>query len=248
MKKLIFTVAVVFLSVMAYCQNVSNVVYLENGSVIKCDIMEFDKENITIRTFDGSIFVLDASAVKKIEKLDAEIKQEDAASSGAQNPITDPTKRMTYRSIKGCFYIGNNLLGDDQLRGMIGDEVFSETYEPAKGQRVAGGIFIGLGIGTVVGLTVSMIIGNSVKNWTYNDYAPALLIGGILAEVDLDVGIPLYCIGKHRLSWIADAYNSGEIGKKKKVTLSFLPTITNVPTGNAGQTKYAFGATVGVGF
>lgn len=72
MKKLLpVLILLVFtaMSVVMYAQTVINILYLKNGSVIKCNVleMEIDKQ-IKIETADGSVFVYPMSDVLKIGK------------------------------------------------------------------------------------------------------------------------------------------------------------------------------------
>ena len=50
-------------------QNMQEVVYLKNGSIIKCVVIEqVPGESLKIQTYDGSIFVYKMSEVEKIIK------------------------------------------------------------------------------------------------------------------------------------------------------------------------------------
>ncbi len=114
-------------------------------------------------------------------------------------------------------------LTDNEVLNLIGDDIFNETYVGAKRQCRAGRTLIWSGAaGTVVGLGM-MIWGQEL--FTDSPYLPglgvatqgqvglALCAGGLLlsslGSAALDVGIPLSIIGKRRLNWVADNFNSG---------------------------------------
>ena len=71
MKRILLTVVFLVAGILSFAQtNPTETVYLSNGSVIKCNVIEQTKESIKIMVSDGSIFVYEASQVEKIVKND----------------------------------------------------------------------------------------------------------------------------------------------------------------------------------
>ena len=65
MKKLIILLAALFIAIAAGAQNLQDVVYLLNGSVVRGTLIE-QVPNVKIRTYDGSIWVFKQEEVDKI--------------------------------------------------------------------------------------------------------------------------------------------------------------------------------------
>ncbi len=73
MKKIIFIILMLVLSINLFAENYIDVVYLHNGSIIKGTIIEnIFNESIKIETADGSIFIFDYDEVLKLEREIAE--------------------------------------------------------------------------------------------------------------------------------------------------------------------------------
>ena len=116
---------------------------------------------------------------------------------------------------RGRFYDENGtLLTDGQIRNIIGDKIFEETYIGATKQFNAGKKLITFGaIGFGVGL-VTAIGSTALYNYYEED---VFLVGtylgsaiGVLGALALNAGIPLKIFGKSRLYWIADDYNESK--------------------------------------
>ena len=125
-----------------------------------------------------------------------------------------------------------NLLSDVEIRNLVGDDIFNETYVGAKKQYAAGRKLVwGGAAGTVVGIGAMVggqyLFANNTY-WAGNEDNPqtlhfsdeekgklglVLCAGGLLmtrlSSIALEVGIPFYVIGKKRLDWVADNYNTG---------------------------------------
>ena len=69
MKHLFALIIALTVCISTYGQNLQEVVYLKNGSVIKGTIIEqVPNESLTIKTADGSTFVWKMSEISKITK------------------------------------------------------------------------------------------------------------------------------------------------------------------------------------
>lgn len=69
MKKSILLVSILLIGICAFAQEMSDVVYLKNGSMVKGTIIEqVPNEQLSIKTRDGSVFVYKFSEIEKIVK------------------------------------------------------------------------------------------------------------------------------------------------------------------------------------
>jgi hypothetical protein len=118
---------------------------------------------------------------------------------------------------KGKFYDENGMvLSPEQIKQIIGNEIYKDTYLGATKQYkagktlvAAGAIGFGVGIATAVGCAAKYnsdeyldTIDETLEAGIYGGYILAVL-GGLA----LDAGIPFLIIGKNRLNWIAENYN-----------------------------------------
>jgi len=94
----------------------------------------------------------------------------------------------------------------EQALGLFGQTDLYVTYTGAHKQLKAGTALITVGsIAYVTGITFNVLA------WTGLDQT-SQIIGLSCAAAGtfmLGAGIPLYCIGKGRMNWLADEYNSG---------------------------------------
>ena len=113
---------------------------------------------------------------------------------------------------KGKFYdeTGRRLI-DTQMRKIIGDQIYDETYVGASKQFRAGKKLITLG---AIGFGVGVAAGTTCLVLSEENDDDALAMGAVggyalaaLGALALEVGIPLKIIGRSRLNWIADNYN-----------------------------------------
>ena len=67
LKNILLGLVILFCTGSLHAQNATkSVVYLKNGSIIKCDIMEWQNDTIKFKTSDGSLFVYSMKDVDKI--------------------------------------------------------------------------------------------------------------------------------------------------------------------------------------
>lgn len=77
MKKEVLLATMIFMSVCVVAQNFQEVLYLKNGSIIRCVVLEqTPNESVKIQTADGSIFVYKIDEVEKITKEQKELTKE----------------------------------------------------------------------------------------------------------------------------------------------------------------------------
>ena len=119
-----------------------------------------------------------------------------------------------------------NILSNQEVLTLVGQDIYNQTYVGAQKQRKAGKALIWSGVGGMVGggvlygLGFSKIADKVNQNSSKDDIQKAfegapgsagMVLGGTLlmaaGAIALDAGIPLAIIGKKRLDWVADNYN-----------------------------------------
>ena len=192
----------------------SDVLYLKNGSKIKGSVIEMDPTNgVKIQTSDGSLFVYAMTDVERVSKEDPNQTAFD--------------KLNTYGQIErkgGNFYwkeTGKNLT-QQEYATILNDELL-DTFESAHRQFNTGRTFMGIGLGCLAVTCISFIA--AVNEDTQGAMDEDLAIAQIFAY-GADFGICLGCIfkgiGKGRLNWVKNTYNSG---RSYSSTVNFAPSL-----------------------
>jgi hypothetical protein len=200
MKKLFLSIVLVLTSVVLFAQGTyKEVVYLNNGSIIKGVILEqVPNESIKIQTADGSIFVYPMSEIQKITKEQSE--PEKAAIQAASPMLNRGKMERDGRNLE----LDGRELSDEEVLALVGRENY-ETYLSAQKQIGVGRAFTPIFIVSLCS-TVAFTIINATGNGSYGT-SVAAITSGVVA----DVSLPLMCIfkgiGKGRMNWVADEYN-----------------------------------------
>ena len=232
--KRILCLMVLLLSIASLSYAQSDVLYLKNGSVIKGSVLEMDPSNgVKIQTSDGSLFVYSMSDVERVSKDNV---------SGGENGTA---KVKTYGQIerrKGNFCwkeTGKNLRSEEYALILDGD--LYDTFQGAHRQFNTGRTFMGIGLGCLAVTCVALVAGASES--TLEAMEEDFVIARIFAY-GADVGICLGCvfkgIGRGRLNWIEDTYNSG---RTYSSNLQLSPSLMMT-----AQRDLGFGATLSLSF
>ena len=108
---------------------------------------------------------------------------------------------------------GGRTLSDNEVRLLVGDEIFQKTYVGARRQYNTGIALLSGGLaGVGAGIALMVTADNSgVRSDNYYDECDGRAALGALLMIAggacIDVGVPFLIIGKRRLSWIAEDYN-----------------------------------------
>ncbi len=197
-----------------------NQVYLKNGSIIKGKIVELDPLNeVKIETGDGSLFVFQMAEIDHIVG---------SVATGNNNNNADWGRKNTIRRIDrhgSDFYWEDN---DEKLtpeecfsilsKGGIHDNLY-ETYKSAQVQFNNGRSLIVTGITFTLAATVCYCLYlNSGYSYNYDRYKKTeyddtklvmFYVSSVAADLCFFSGFLFKGIGKGRLEWVKDTYNSG---------------------------------------
>ena len=234
MKRCILLVLLFFLTSMAVKAQSIDIVYLDNGSIIRGSIIEMTtNESVKIKTSDGSIFVYPIDQVLKIEKS-SESNDSDLQGINFNGKMIDRHKRYL------CWADTKDRLTVEDFQNFLGPDLYN-TYSEASKQFKAGKNLLTWGIICAFGGTVCLI-----ESVTSND---SDLIGtgiGLSAiylipgNVMIGLGCVFKGIGKGRLEWIKETYNNaGTMSSNIQVSPSVFKTSND---------SYALGATLSWNF
>lgn len=242
MKRAMLLLCFVLLGSFAIAQNLVETVYLNNGSIIKGTVIEQSKEGVKIQTRDGSVFVYKMSEVQKITK--------EAPQTVNNQSIVNSTVNYKGGLMErggGELFLNGQKLSDDKVLQLVGRQNFEKTYLPAKGQYLVGNRMVTAGaILTAIGGTV-LITGTILQYTVDNDFVWMAVSGDAVFGVGfgavLPVGLVLRSIGKGRLNWVANDYNS----RGKGLSLQVSPFVVK-PNVVGNQGNMAYGATIKLSF
>lgn len=213
-----------------------NQVYLKNGSIIKGTIVEMDPLNvIKIQTSDGSLFVFQMAEIDHIvgavttDKNPGSVKIESFRKidrHGGDFYWDDTDEKLTPEE---CFSILRN--------GDIYDNLY-ETYKSAQVQFNNGRslIFTGITFALAAIVSYSLYLDSgysyespnsfgygSIRKYEYDTKKLTMFyVSSIAADLCFFSGFLFKGIGKGRLEWVKDTYNSG---RSQASAIRFAPSL-----------------------
>lgn len=208
MKRLFICLILSAFASLAWAQSLINEIHLNNGSIIKGYILELTPSNsVKIQTYDGSIFVYPMSEVDFISQSERKFRGSPYAG----------TIRVIDRH-KGYFYwvdTGDALTKEDY--SFVFDDDLYKTFQSAHKQFASGRTFIAVGLMSLCAATMTYwanLEENSpeLQNMFYWTAG--------LGEVNICIGCILKGVGKGRLEWVKDTYNSGHRFQSSNLSLS----------------------------
>ncbi|MBO4560898.1 MAG: hypothetical protein J5705_02890 [Bacteroidaceae bacterium] len=229
MKRFLFVLVLSALTGFAFAQ--SDVIHLKNGSVIKGTILEPDASgDIRIQTSDGNIFVYKMSAIESLNK----------GGDSSQNSYSLSKGIRVIDRHKGYYYwVDNGMqLTDDECYNIFNNELF-ETYQSAQKQFNAGRSLLLVGLvsagATVVLLSSVQVDATTTDLTATSNYNLAMLLSYV-ADAGICMGCIFKGIGKGRLEWVKNSYNTGRYQSSK---LSLSPSVMMT-----AQNDLGFGASL----
>lgn len=145
MKKLIVIIAMFVVGMTTFAQNMKEVVYLKNGSIIKGIIIEqVPNQSLKIQTADGSIFVYNISEVEKITK--EAVKPTYSTNLSDEEEEEEDDNKASGNGLKTRFRI----LMETGYQFGLGDECASFSSAPfniSLGCQIGSHFYVGGGVG-----------------------------------------------------------------------------------------------------
>ena len=211
-----------------------NEVYLKNGSIIKGNIVEMDPLNgVKIEANDGSIFVYSMSEIDHVSRSE-EKNIRNKSVIGNNSP-----ERKIERKGSNFIWIDNEeYLNSVEYHSILNDNLY-KTFTSAHKQFITGNILIYSGLG-LVPISGGIWLGALLSGY---GEAPLYVISGILgglSQASLVMGFVFKGIGKGRLEWVKNNYNSG---RSFSSTINFSPTLLMT-----AQNDLGFGVSLNLSF
>ena len=228
MKKLfafVMTAALMLIGVQAFAQDI---ILKTDNTIIRANIEEINGENVVYHAYDnpdGPIFKLPISQIQSIQfknGTEQKFNQAPANRFAQQVPVYSAPnygQRLTRRGAN--LYLGTYQLDDNQIREIIGQDLWEETFVGARGQysfgsamELVGDAFLGFGIGGMI----SGLVANSSLGWTF------AYIGFSGALTFFTIGIPFASIGNGRMNWVVEEANKRNgYAFQPKMNMGFAP-------------------------
>lgn len=156
-------------------EELQDVVYLKNGSIIRGVIIEqVPGQSIKIRTADGSLFVYQMSEVEKITKEAPVTSEAPKPTKSRKEPVLAcvlsfllPGLGQFYNgeAAKGAIMLGAGLCGMALMMSSISDELWTSRQSNEKG-TLGLMIFVGAWVWSIVDAPISASKINQKNGWT----------------------------------------------------------------------------------
>lgn len=230
LKNILLGLVIIFCTGSLHAQNATkSVVYLKNGSIIKCDIMEWQNDTIKFKTSDGSLFVYSMKEVEKISNTNTLSEKNDASDFQDVKTVSGNMEKSGRSLI-----LDGNKIKDDEIRKLLNVDTY-QTYKSAFSQVGTGNFFLYTGfITAAAGLFIRFA----------HKEKEAYIIWGI-SGIFIPIGIVLHSIGSKRIDWVVEQFNNG-IRAENSISVS--PSLLQFNDIANGQNSYALGATLSINF
>lgn len=173
-----------------------DIILKTDNTIIKATVDEITESTIRYRQWDnlnGPKYQVSTVNVTKILFENGTEQEFNVTRKVVSSPYVPAVETMKY-SMGNFYYNGVIVKDNDEIRALIGEDIFKETYIDAKSQALTGNILIAA---SIILSSASLFIDNySIKG-----------AGMVISSASLAAGIPLLCIGTSRLRWIAEDYN-----------------------------------------
>lgn len=193
MKRLFTLLLGLFVAVCAFCQQLDDVVYLKNGSIIHGIVIEqVPGESLKIQTSDGSVFVYKMADVEKITK------EQTQANNNAGVSYDDELSVNTFFLSEPKLVVNGKTLTDREAVSLIGANRYNDFKKHAS-NRFVGSIFNDMGVSLLIWALIDGLLGtNNGKKG---------LIEGAIGTTFLIPGIVLTTTNDAKIKKIVDSYN-----------------------------------------
>lgn len=178
--------------------------YLKNGSIIKGSLVEYNPlEGVKFKTADGSLFVYAMTEVDHVIHDDTapvvvqNTNTEKLVNSGVFSGKIDRSKGNLYWTSNGTD------LTDEEYSRFLGTELYN-TFSKAHKQYNSGKTLQWIGIG-ISAFGAILFLSDPEDEDLYEAFTVCDLIG----TSSFVVGCVFRGIGKGRIEWVKDTYNSG---------------------------------------
>lgn len=227
MKKSVLILLLILSSIITIAQNnIRDIVYLKNGSIIKGTIIELvPNKDIKIQTSDGSIFVYEFDQVEKIEK-------DNVSNIDSSVVIGNSFTGMPFGSYNddifagdSYFSEGSHVFSEEELRTILDDDLFksymhgSSLYRNGQFMKNTGWVLFFVGPSL---LAISSVVEEkNLANLCVFTGGIAFITGNVL----IPIGYVSKGIGKGIISRVAEQCDA--VSRNRKTAFNLSPSIIN---------------------
>ena len=142
MKRVLLLIVFLIAGICTFAQSgPTETIYLSNGSVIKCTVVEQTKDQVKIMTSDGSVFVYEASQVERIVKNQAESSEDKGReNSSSSRPFIKGVRFNGYFDMKLTFGGSNS----GYTLSSYGFDIFGQSPTLSLGARIFDYGYVGM--------------------------------------------------------------------------------------------------------
>ncbi len=216
----------------ARAQNATqSVVYLKDGSRLRCNILEMQNDTVWLKTHDGSIVV---HSMKDVERIANASTLSGEKAEKTPSEVVRYKLRRTGRDLR----IGRSSLDLGQTKILFGDEVYKKYYSA----------FVLVGTGAAF-ITAGVMAAGLGAVWHFKGANDIMQRNGrvllMAAGASFATGVIMNTVGKVRIGRIVRRYNSGMFSAND-VELS--PCIIGFDDMVAQQANCTIGASLNISF
>lgn len=245
MKTLKRLFVIISLLCIAGVASAQDVIVKKDNTTILSKVIEVSSSEIKYKKWsnqDGPIYSISRSDIISINYQNGDVEKFENSSS---NPIIiqqNNSSKNGYMERDGNgLELDGRELSDAEVRALVGEENY-QTYLSARGQINGGRFFTATFIVSLIG-TVGLAAMAGLNN--DEDLLMLAYVTGAVADISLPLMCILKGVGKGRMNWVADDYNS----KSRRNTYSYnlSPSLIKYKTPQL-LTNYGLGLTLSVNF
>lgn len=222
MKKVFATLMAAALMLMGLQAFAQDIILKKDNTMVRANIEEINGENVVYHAFDnpdGPLFKLPISQVAKIQFKNGTEQVFNNTPAPVASPYVAPGFGNQGKLIRDDdqLFINGHELGDEEIKAVIGEQLWQETFASARGQFKAGKVLTNIGIPFAAaggGLMIAgLILAATTTSTRSSTYEAAAILVGVGAPFFgtgltlMSIGIPLRCIGNGRMEWVVDETN-----------------------------------------
>jgi hypothetical protein len=207
MKKIICTIGILFIGIMAFCQDV---IITKAGEQIRAKIIEVTEDGISYKKYhdqEGATFIIKADKIKIISWENGDVDEYEKIAAEQVTPIVNENEILPYIDKKaGTFYLDNGQIYDaKQFKQFLIENNLSHIwmkYSNSKNLQIAG-------LGVIGGGVALFAIGCTLIE--RGDIFSGLIIGfplTIIGGLSVFAGTPMAIVGTVRKHRAIDDYNT----------------------------------------
>lgn len=220
MKKVFATLMAAALMLMGLQAFAQDIILKKDNTMVRAIIDEINGTEVVYHSYDnpnGPVFKLPVNQVAKIQfKNGTEQVFNNTPAPAVASPYVAPGFGNQGKLVRDDdeLFINGHELGDEEIKAVIGEQLWNDTFASARGQFKVGKVLTNIGIPfTAAGgglMVAGFIVAAAGGSSAYEAGAILVGVGAPFMSVGLtlmSIGIPLKCIGNGRMEWVVGEAN-----------------------------------------